>query len=158
MPRRDRQGGDPYRLDLNLTPLLDVVLQLITFFMMLVHFGTAIEAAEREVRLPVAPSALPGAMAVEDRMVVVVDEAGTLVGGGRALDASEAPGWWAEQARRRFRGAASLGVPAEELPTQVIVRADRDAPYGSVRSTLAEAQRAGFARFSLVVLTEEAAP
>ena len=27
-------------LNPNLTPLLDVVLQLITFFMMLVHFGT----------------------------------------------------------------------------------------------------------------------
>ncbi|QDV35141.1 ExbD/TolR family protein [Tautonia plasticadhaerens] len=158
MPRRDRQGTDPYRLDLNLTPLLDVVLQLITFFMMLVHFGTAIEAAEREVRLPVAPSALPGAMTVEDRMVVVVDEAGTLIAGGRALDASRAPGWWGEQARRRLRGTASLGDSGQELPTQVIVRADRDAPYGSVRSTLAEAQRAGFARFSLVVLTEEAAP
>ena len=61
MPRRDRQGGDPYRLDMNLTPLLDVVLQLITFFMMLVHFGTQIEAADREVRLPVAPAALAGA-------------------------------------------------------------------------------------------------
>jgi biopolymer transport protein ExbD len=155
MPRRDRRGGDPYRLDLNLTALLDVVLQLITFFMMLVHFGTQIEAAEREVRLPVAPSALPGAMEVEDRMVVVIDEAGTLIAGGRAMIASDAPSWWAQQAARRFRGAASLGEPAEELPTQVIIRADRDAPYGSVRSTLAEAQRAGFARFSLVVMMEE---
>ena len=31
----------------NLTPLLDVVLQLITFFMMLVHFGTRLEGSTR---------------------------------------------------------------------------------------------------------------
>ena len=134
-----------------------MVLQLITFFMMLVHFGTQIEAAEREVRLPVAPAALPGALASEDQLVVVIDAAGGLVTGAGALGATEADAWWADQARRRFRGAASLGDSAEELTTQVIVRADRDAPYGSVRSALAAAQRAGFARFSLVVKLEEAA-
>lgn len=154
MPRRD-QVGDPYRLELNLTPLLDVVLQLITFFMMLVHFGTKIETIDREVRLPVAPAALPGAMAGEDRLVVAIDEAGNLIAGGRELPATEADAWWMDQARRRFRGAASLGEPSEELTTQVIVRADRDAPYGAVRSSLATAQRSGFARFSLVVRLEE---
>ena len=154
MPRRDRKA-DPYALDLNLTPLLDVVLQLVTFFMMLVHFGTAIEASEREVRLPSAPAALPGAMPGDDRLVVAIDAAGRLFVGRRTLEGDSAGKWWTEQARRRFQGAASLGESIEELPTQVIVRADRDAPYGAVRTALAEAQRAGFARFSLVVLTRE---
>ena len=53
-------GGDG-GFNLNLTPLLDVVLQLITFFMMLIHFGTKLEGATKAVRLPVAPAALPGA-------------------------------------------------------------------------------------------------
>lgn len=155
MPRRDKVG-DPYQLDLNLTPLLDVVLQLITFFMMLVHLGTTIETTDREVRLPVAPAALPGAMAGDDRLVVAIDAAGRLVAGGREIaSAEEADRYWLDQARRRLRGTASLGQSGEELPTQVIVRADRDAPYGAVRSNLATAQRSGFARFSLVVLREE---
>ncbi|WP_237170662.1 ExbD/TolR family protein [Paludisphaera borealis] len=34
----------------------------------------------------------------------------------------------------------------------VILRADREASYGHVRRTLAEAQTQGFANFSLVVL------
>ena len=42
-----------------------------------------------------------------------------------------------------------------ELPTVVILRADRDASYGPVRRTLAEAQEQGFAQFSLVVLRRE---
>ena len=54
MPRRGRGRGEG-RLDVNLTPLLDVVLQLITFFMMLIHFGTRIEGATEEVRLPIPP-------------------------------------------------------------------------------------------------------
>ncbi|WP_152052398.1 ExbD/TolR family protein [Tautonia marina] len=157
MPRRDPEG-DPYRLEMNLTPLLDVVLQLITFFMMLVHFGTQIEAADREVRLPVAPAALPGALASEDRLVVVIDAAGRLIAGNRERSGAEAQEWWTEQAARRFRGASLLGESLDELTTQVIIRADRDAPYGAVRSSLAAAQRSGFARFSLVVMMEEARP
>ena len=45
----------------NLTPLLDVVLQLITFFMMLVHFGTRLEGATRPCgcRWPPRPCRAP---------------------------------------------------------------------------------------------------
>ena len=37
----------------------------------------------------------------------------------------------------------------------MILRADRDASYGVVRRTLAEAQERGFAQFSLVVLRRD---
>ena len=47
-----------HSLNPNLTPLLDLVLQLITFFMMLIHFGNQLEGETRAVRLPVAPAAL----------------------------------------------------------------------------------------------------
>ena len=46
MARRRRTATSSV-LSPNLTPLLDVVLQLITFFMMLVHFGTRLEGATR---------------------------------------------------------------------------------------------------------------
>ena len=66
MPRRHRSTSA--QLSPNLTPLLDVVLQLITFFMMLVHFGTRLEGATKAVRLPVAPAALPGSDLTFDRL------------------------------------------------------------------------------------------
>ena len=44
MPRRSRTAS-PTAANPNLTPLLDIVLQLITFFMMLVHFGTRLEGS-----------------------------------------------------------------------------------------------------------------
>jgi biopolymer transport protein ExbD len=142
-------------LTLNLTPLLDVVLQLITFFMMLIHFGSRLEGATRAVKLPLAPAALPGADLALDRLTVAIDEHGRLLTGkayDQALEGAAAEAWWASQAAERRGGQETLGGPAGELPTVVVVRADRRATYGAVRRALAEAQGRGFAHFSLVVL------
>ena len=139
----------------NLMPLLDVVLQLITFFMMLVHFGTRLEGATKAVRLPVAPAALPGSHLTFDRLGVAMDAQGRLLVGGRALGDDAASAWWADQAKIRRAGLETIGARAaanDDLPTVVILRADRAAAYGSVRQALAEAQDKGFAHFSLVVL------
>ncbi len=150
--------------ELNLTPLLDVVLQLITFFMMLIHFGTKIEGASAAIRLPTTPAALPGGELGLDRLVVGVDARGRLLADGEALDASASTPWWGEQARKRRAGQATLNArdrfaptgdePAIpiELPTLVVVRADKEVSFGTVRGLLAAAQEAGFARFSLIVM------
>src|SRR4051794_22371922 len=139
-------------LNLNLTPLLDVVLQLITFFMILIHFGAKLEGATKAIRLPVAPAALPGSDLALDRLVAVLDARGRLLVEDQALEGAAAQAWWAEQARLRRSGQETLGGPVEELATVVILRADRAASYGAVRRTLAQAQERGFAHFSLVVL------
>jgi biopolymer transport protein ExbD len=151
MPRT-RSGG---HMEPNLTPLLDVVLQLITFFMMLIHFGTQVEGAARAVRLPVASAALPGSDIALERLVVAIDADGRLLDDeGQPLDPEAAIAWWTARAEERREHQRALGGPAGELPTVVVVRADRDATYGDVRRALAEAQRHGFARFTLVVVRE----
>ncbi|MGE3819619.1 MAG: ExbD/TolR family protein [Isosphaeraceae bacterium] len=162
MPRRHDQSST---FTVNLTPLLDVVLQLITFFMMLIHFGTKIEGATRAVRLPVAPAALPGSDLSLDRLTVTLDARGRLLVGGdakgdgvTALEGQAAEAWWAEQASARRSGQETLGGPTEDLVTVVILRADRSASYGAVRRTLAAAQGRGFTRFSLVVLRKDQGP
>ena len=151
MAYRDRSRLEG-TFQLNLTPLLDVVLQLITFFMMLIHFGTKLEGAEASVRLPTAPSALPGGDLGLDRLVVGVDAKGRLIADGTMLEAGLSDAWWTDQARKRRAGLGSLGRGDEELPTQVVVRADKEASFGSIRGLLATAQERGFAKFTLVVL------
>ena len=154
MPSRRRRKVEGV-LNPNLTPLLDVVLQLITFFMMLVHFGTQLEGTAKGVRLPLAPAALPGSDLTIDRLVAAMDAKGRLLVAGDVLDEGAASAWWAAQAKARRAGLETLGEPAagdDLLPTVVILRADRSASYGAVRRTLAEAQDKGFAHFSLVVL------
>lgn len=158
MPSRLRRPSAS--LNPNLTPLLDVVLQLITFFMMLVHFGSRLEGASKAVRLPVAPAALPGSDLTFDRLTVAMDAQGRLQVGGHWLDEEAASAWWAQQAQARREGLKAMGgnepsAEADELPTVVILRADRAASYGSVRRALAAAQDQGFAHFSLVVLRRQ---
>lgn len=158
---RRRRGGADGALNLNLTPLLDVVLQLITFFMMLIHFGNPVEGESESIRLPAAPAALPGGDLGLDRLVVSVDDRGRLVAADEVVDAKASGPWWADQARRRKAGLQALAEPADgagagELSTLVVVRADKSATYGAVRVMLGLAQAQGFARFSLVVLREDA--
>jgi biopolymer transport protein ExbD len=153
MPQRRRRRSEA-RLDLNLTPLLDVVLQLITFFMMLVHFGSRIEGATRAVRLPEVPAALPGSDLALDRLALAIDDQGRILAGGETFAGESARAWWTVQAKKRQEGQELLDGQTGELPTQVVIRADRRASYGAVRRAMAEAQESGFARFTLVVLRE----
>lgn len=155
--RRGVRGSFPSTFELNLTPLLDVVLQLITFFMMLVYFGSRIEGDSKSVRLPVAAAALPSADLGLDRLVVALDREGRLLVEGEARSDTSASDWWAERALKRREGRRIAGGPGDELPTLVVIRADREAPYGTVRKMLATAQSKGFARFTLVVLRPEEA-
>ena len=153
--RRRVRGSFPSTFELNLTPLLDVVLQLITFFMMLVHFGSRIEGEAKSVRLPVAPAALPGGDLGLDRLVVAVDRLGRLIVGDEIRSGEASSRWWSDQARKRRDGRRILGGPGEEVPTLVVIRADRNAAYGDVRKILAQAQAAGFVHFTMVVLRQE---
>ena len=151
--RRGVRGSFPSTFEVNLTPLLDVVLQLITFFMVLVYFGTRIEGAFPSVRLPIAAAALTNGDLGLDRLVIGVDRAGRLLVEGAAREKIAAEQWWIQQAKQRRKVS---GGPADELATLVVIRADRGCSYGDVRKTLGQAQAAGFAHFTLVVLREEA--
>jgi biopolymer transport protein ExbD len=161
-----RDGGRPRRrtsavADPNLIPLLDVVLQLIAFFMMLVHIGTRIEGETALIQLPEAPAALPTSDAGLDRLAVAIDRDGRLLVERGSPDRVS---WWREQASKRREGLALLAGPGAtaadmaEVPTLVVVRADRAARFGAVHTILEEARQAGFARFSLVVLREGSTP
>ena len=157
MARRTRQVKSNV-LNPNLTALLDIVLQLITFFMMLVHFGTRLEGATKAVRLPLAPAALPGTELTFDRLYLSMNAQGRLLVKGRARDDEATTAFWSNEAKSRRAGLETLGEGAtaiSELLTVVILRADRSASYGAVRRALAEAQDKGFAHFSLVVLRSE---
>src|SRR2546423_11186883 len=87
------------RAEPNLTPLLDVVFQLITFFMMVINFTQ--DNYDQRVRLPVAGSARPveGSAAGEDRLVLNIDREGRLLFNGAELGTEEALKEIARQAR-----------------------------------------------------------
>ncbi len=157
MSLRMRGRGEPAVISPNLTPMLDVVLQLITFFMMLIHFGTKVEGETLAIRLPVTSAAMPTGDLALDRLAVAMDSQGKLMieGEDQPLDQEEAARFWSAQAKARRRGLGAIknfnAGPADLLPTIVVLRADREVSYGSVRKALVTAQNQGFAQFSLIV-------
>ena len=87
-----------FKAEPNLTPLLDVVFQLITFFMLVINFSS--ENYDQRVRLPVADSARP----VED------DAAGL----GRSTGLERRSG--RPSADRRRGSAAAQGDSDDQAP------------------------------------------
>src|SRR5215510_4202656 len=69
----------------NLTPILDMVFQLITFFMLVINFKAA--AMDLELKLPVVGSARPvDTEGREDLLILNIDALGRLRLYGRLID------------------------------------------------------------------------
>jgi biopolymer transport protein ExbD len=138
----------------DLTPLLDVVFQLMTFFIMVSNFNQ--EVYDQRVRLPVAGSARPILNPAEDKLVLNIDETGRLLVASQALSADEALKHIRFQAdlARLNADAAGIALSAgEPLPTTVILRADRQAPFTEVFRLIRACQDVNFSRFDLRALS-----
>src|SRR6188472_1618960 len=112
----------------NLTPLLDMVFQLITFFMLVINFKSA--SLEQAVQLPVVGSAMPIDTQGHDELLVLnVNVEGKLLVYGVERDVEQYIAGEAQSslaAARRVRPELKAG---EELPAIVVIRADRRAPF-----------------------------
>lgn len=143
----------------NLTPMLDVVFQLMTFFIMVMNFSQ--DAFDERVRLPVAGSARPveGERAELDRLVLNIDRKGNLLLGGRIYDTESAKREIVTQARLVRLGLEVTGKvvsPGDPLPTTLVLRADRDTPYGQLYDIIRACQSNGFLKFALKAEMTEA--
>ena len=141
----------------NLVPLLDLVLQLVMFFMMCTTFR--MEVVEQSIRLPSAQSAKPMTEAKnDDIMFLNVNSAGHVLAVGQAkpLTTDEEVSQFIQSAyedvkRRAHETAKRFGSdvadPGSEL--LVIIRADRDAEYESVYRVMRKCQDVGFNKLQL---------
>jgi biopolymer transport protein ExbD len=141
----------------NLTPLLDVVFQLITFFMLVINFSS--ENYDQRVRLPVAESARPiedEQRVSEDRLVLNVDSEGHLLIGGEVQPLHKAIQTIKHQAdlvKLNLRAAGGKLDPSGSLPTTIILRADKDANFSAVISLIKACQSNGFRKFNLKAMS-----
>ncbi len=145
------------RAEPNLTPLLDVVFQLITFFMLV--FKISGDNYDQRVRLPVAGSVRPieGARADEDRLVLNIDGDGRLLWNGKILSVDEALKELRTQARlvemnQKIRGKGQAG---DSLPTTIVLRADRRASFATVYRYIQACQSFRFTKFALKAMNAE---
>jgi biopolymer transport protein ExbD len=143
--------GTEFKAEPNLTPLLDVVFQLITFFMLVINFSS--ENYDQRVRLPVAESAVPvaeEARVSEDRLVLNVDKEGHLLMGGEVQPLHKAIQTIKHQAdlvKLNLKAAATKPDPSGALPTMIILRVDKDAAFSSLISLIKACEAQGFRKF-----------
>ena len=141
------------RAEPNLTPLLDVVFQLITFFMLVINFSQ--DNFDSRIKLPVAGSARPqddaGKLA-EERLVLNVDSQGHLLFNGQILSADQATQkikLEAQIARSNIKALKGKVEQGEELPARVVIRADRDTPFSALFGLISTCQTNGYQKFDL---------
>ena len=124
------QGAQPIS-DINVTPLVDVMLVLVVIFIL----AAPLLASAIRLDLPRSEGATPGA--AREAVTLVVDAAGQAYLDDQPL----AQPALAERLRR---------IGAERPETEVQLRADAAVPYGRVVEVMGAAQAAGLSRIGFV--------
>jgi biopolymer transport protein ExbD len=141
------------RLEINLTPLLDLVLQLIMFFMLTVNFVRVDQISDR-VDLPVVQSAMPLHSTGENLVYINISKDGERLAGGVKLHGAAELRAYVTQRKEDIERVARY----QKLPTpteiMVVVRAHKDASWGDVYDTLDVCNRAGYRSWQLRVIKQ----
>jgi len=127
--RRRRRGATP---EINVTPLVDVVLVLLIIFMVI---APELESGER-VELPDIVNVDPKSKL--DSLTLTVTASGRML-----LDK--------EEVAPATLPTALAGAHARAPEKRLVLKADRGVRYGAMRGLFAEAERTGFRGVALVV-------
>lgn len=144
----------------DMTPMIDIVFQLLTFFMIAINFENT--KADERVKLPKDTLAKPPEIKPEHELVLNF-------GFERNTDGSKKSpipsifynGQYVEVGRlgpdleQEKRVMESLHGKEVIPETTVLIRADQDVPTGLVQELIKKCQEVGFSKFSLRATSEE---
>jgi biopolymer transport protein TolR len=117
--------------DINVTPLVDVMLVLLVIFMVTAPLMTS------AIRLDLPQSESANTGAVASSVVLVVDAQGALYLNDKAITA-------------QALATHLAGVARRDPQTELELRADTSVPYGRVVEAMGLAQKAGLSRIGFV--------
>ncbi len=123
--------------EINVTPLVDVMLVLLIIFMVAAPMMTQ----GLEVDLP--KTTAKALRQKEDPVVVTIDKDGKRFIGKIEVTSNA---MFIQQLAK---------LPAEAKEESIYLRADKDVPYGTVASTMADIRSAGFKKLGMVTLPTE---
>jgi biopolymer transport protein ExbD len=140
--------------DPNLVPLLDLVLQLIMFFMITVNFVRA-DQFDDSIHLPVATSAVQIDKSAEDWVFLNLNKKGELVGtlSTFILDTPQKLKVHLMQEKASLERAAKAKGKQGDIKIVIILRADKECKYSDVWKVLDSCQQAGFKHWQLRAMT-----
>jgi biopolymer transport protein ExbD len=140
--------------EMDMTPMIDMTFQLISFFMFVINFNN--DLTNEQIHLPVAELARPVDKAKVEPLFLNVNKDGKLVLIGEAFDL-ENPTDMAKVNAYLKREATLIKVAmqkvgkagTEGLEATVIIRGDERVKYGAVQDLIRACREAGFVKFSL---------
>jgi biopolymer transport protein ExbD len=136
-----KAGGSPSTTDIDMTPMIDMTFQLITFFMFVMNFSEA-EQDER-IQLPLSQLAKPVEGALETPITLQLTNSGSIIYAGELVAVRDI-GAYLEREK-----SVMLDAGKEPSAATVIVRADGRAKTGEVQDIIRICQEKGFERFAL---------
>lgn len=136
------------RAEPNLTPILDMVFQLITFFMLVINFRAT--DFNKEVELPVVGASAPADEELQgDMLVLNITNDGTVIARGKPqlslknFLVNELKGFEITSKRKEDEETSSVTV---------VVRADRELTFRVLNSVMDTCKSVGFSKFVFVVM------
>lgn len=162
MARRRLEESDVSAVP-DLTAMMDLTFNIISFFVMINTFAQ--DQASQKIQLPYSMSAaIVDDERIPDSLNINVDREGRVLSWGLSIDMNQAAG--VDQFVRLIRNEAALQRDRQReqgsdgkkvgLTTTLVLRIDRDADYQVFRKVVELCRQAGFDKFQLKALEEEA--
>ena len=134
-------------LELNMTPMIDIVFQLIIFFLVVSEFASYDRIAD--LTLPSASEAKAEDVAVPDRLIISVDRLGRIWIAGRERTMADVDRYLrVEKNQRGEERGKKTGLP-------VLIQADRNAAWRVIQDVIEKANELKIWRLSFATKKEE---
>jgi biopolymer transport protein ExbD len=136
-----RRSGGPSSTEIDMTPMIDMTFQLITFFMFVMNFSEA-EQDDR-IQLPTSQLAKPAEGVIEKPITLQLTNAGSVIYAGELVAVRDIGGYLEREK------TVMIDAGREPNTATIIVRADGRAKTGEVQDIIRICQEKGFERFAL---------
>jgi len=139
MARRTISG--PMQTDIDMTPMIDVTFQLITFFVFTLNFSEAV--TDDRIQLPMSQLAKPAEAPPADPITLQVMNDGRVIYAGEPVALDDIGGYLENEKR------VMIAAGKEPTAATMVIRADGRSRTGDVQRLIATCQERGFERFVL---------
>ena len=144
-----RKGGsEPSKTDIDMTPMIDVTFQLITFFVFTLNFSEAV--TDDRIQLPASQLAKPAEAPPADPITLQIMNDGRVIYAGEPVALEDIAGYLENEKR------VMVAAGKEPTAATVVIRADGRSRTGDVQKLITSCQDKGFERFVLRAEYDEA--